>query len=90
MRNLSVTDCDSVPSEYDAIHVYLGELEIQCIATSETYAGWEFRREDEIAGFSLSTFLSQLRRILDRAQIKHENPASSHSHQVQTQQGLTD
>ena len=51
MRNLSVTDCDGVPSEYDAIHVYFGELEIQCIATSETYAGWEFLREDEIAGF---------------------------------------
>ena len=44
---------DGQRSEYDAIHVYLGELEIQCIATPETYAGWEFRREGEIAGFFL-------------------------------------
>ena len=35
------------------------ELEIQCIATPETYAGWEFRREDETAAFFISTFLSQ-------------------------------
>ena len=49
--NCSVTDCDGVPSEYDAIQVYLGELEIQCIATPETYVDWKFRREDEIAGF---------------------------------------
>ena len=41
----------TVPSEYDAIHVYLGELEIQCISTPQTYAGWEFRREDEISVF---------------------------------------
>ena len=45
--------------EYDAIQVYLGELEIQCIATPET-------------------------RIFDRAEVTHENPASSHTHQVQT------
>ena len=51
MWNCSVTDCDGVPSEYDAIHVYVGELGIQYIATPETYACWEFRREDEIAGF---------------------------------------
>ena len=49
--NCSVTDCDGVPSEYDAVPSYLGEQEVQCIATPETCAGWEFRREDEIAGF---------------------------------------
>ena len=32
--------------EYDVIQVYLGELEIQCIATPETHADWKFRRED--------------------------------------------
>ena len=36
----AVTDCDGVPSEYDAIPSYMGELDVQCIAEPETYADW--------------------------------------------------
>ena len=81
-RNCSVTDCDGVPSEDDAVPSYLGQLEVQCIAEPETYADWKLRREDEIAAFfEALSFLSE---------VKQKNPASSHSHQVQTEQGLTD
>ena len=32
-RNCSVTDCDGVPSEYDAVPSYLGELEVHHTVT---------------------------------------------------------
>ena len=74
-------DCDGVPSEYDAIHVYLGELETQCIATSGTYAGWEFRREDEIAGFFQTlSFLSQGESLIEHkslTKILHHHTVTS-------------
>ena len=41
----------------NAIHVYWSELEIQCIAAPETYAGWKVRRADEIAGMDEAPFL---------------------------------
>ena len=71
-------DHDGVPSECDdAIHVFLGELEIQCIAIPETKVGWKFRREDEFVGFvEALSFLSV--GICARAEVK--NLASSHTH----------
>ena len=44
-------------SEHDAVPSYLSELEVQCIATPETHAGWKVRREDEIAGLTEALFL---------------------------------
>ena len=44
-------------SEHDAVPSYLSELEVQGIATPETYAGWKVRLEDEIAGLNEALFL---------------------------------
>ena len=42
---------------HDAVPSYLSELEVQCIATPETYADWKVCREDEIAGLAEALFL---------------------------------
>ena len=55
--NCSVTDCDGEQSEHDAVPSYLSELEVQCIATPETHAGWKVRREDDISGLTQALFL---------------------------------
>ena len=78
--------CEGSHSERtdDAIQVFLGELEIQCIATPETYADWKIRREDEIAGFlEALPFHSEGESLIEqksRMKILHH-----HTHQVQTQ-----
>ena len=56
----------------------------------ETYAGWKFPREDEIAGFLLMHFPFSVKENPCSSRSQAKNPASSHSQQVQTEQGLTD
>ena len=47
--NCSVMDHNGVPSEHDdAIHVFLGELEMLCVVVPETKVGWKFRRRTNL------------------------------------------
>ena len=62
---------DAVPSEYDAVPSYLGELEVQCIAEPETYADWKLRRDNEIAAFfEALSFLSEGTSLLEQKSSK--------------------
>ena len=59
-----MTDCDGVPSEYDAVPSYLG-------AEPETYADWKLRHEDEIAAFfEALSFLSEGESLLEQKSTK--------------------